>query len=96
MYVSCWRNDQWVVHEEISEVEETKKVERAAKQLVTEVQVSFASPPDPAVQSQLSYLAICTQDSMKTARYHKKCFDQIERIAASNKELTAEVERLRQ
>ena len=33
---------------------------------------------------------------MKTTRYHKKCFDQIEGIAASNKELTAEVERLRQ
>jgi len=33
---------------------------------------------------------------MKTTRYHKKCFDQIEGIAASNKELTVEVERLRQ
>ena len=33
---------------------------------------------------------------MKTARYHKKCFDQIEGIATSNKELTAEVERLHQ
>ena len=33
---------------------------------------------------------------MKTARYHKKCFDQIEGITAGNKELTAEVERLRQ
>ena len=33
---------------------------------------------------------------MKTARYRKKCFDQIEGIVASNKELTAEVERLRQ
>ena len=32
---------------------------------------------------------------MKTARYRKKCFDQIEGIAASNKELTVEVERLR-
>ena len=31
---------------------------------------------------------------MKTARYRKKCFDQIEGITASNKELTAEVERL--
>ena len=42
VYVSRWRNDQWVVHEEIPEVEETKKVERAAKRLVTEVQVGFA------------------------------------------------------
>ena len=33
---------------------------------------------------------------MKTTRYRKKCFDQIEGIAVSNKELTAEVERLRQ
>ena len=49
VYVSRWRNDQWVVHEEIPEVEETKKVERAAKRLVTEVQVGFASPPDLAV-----------------------------------------------
>ena len=49
VYVSRWRNDQWVVHEEIPEVEETKKVERAAKRLVTEVQVCLASPPDFAV-----------------------------------------------
>ena len=33
---------------------------------------------------------------MKTARYHKRCFNQIEGITASNKELTVEVERLRQ
>ena len=33
---------------------------------------------------------------MKTARYHKKCFNQIKGITASNKELTVEVERLRQ
>ena len=32
---------------------------------------------------------------MKTARYRKKCFDQIEGIAASNRNLTAEVENLR-
>ena len=49
VYVSRWRNDQWVVHEEIPEVEETKKVEGAAKRLVTEVQVSFASPPGLAI-----------------------------------------------
>ena len=35
------------------------------------------------------------QDLMKTARYHKKCFNQIKGITTSNKELTAEVERLR-
>ena len=39
VYMSRWRNDQWVIHEEIPEVEETKKVERTAKQLVMEVQV---------------------------------------------------------
>ena len=49
VYVLHWRNNQWVVHEEISEVEETKKVERVAKWLVTEVQVGLASPPDLAV-----------------------------------------------
>ena len=49
VYVSRWRNDQWVVHEEISEIEETKKVERTAKHLVTKVQVSFASPPNLAI-----------------------------------------------
>ena len=37
VYVSHWQNNQWVVHEEIPEVEETKKVERAAKRLVMEV-----------------------------------------------------------
>ena len=37
VYVSCWRNDEWVMHEEIPEVEETLKVERATKRLVTEV-----------------------------------------------------------
>jgi len=46
VYVSRWRNDQWVIHEEIPEVEETKKVEQATKRLVTEVQVGFASPPN--------------------------------------------------
>ena len=49
VYVSRWRNDQWVIHEEIPEVEETMKVERAAKRLVTEVQVCFAQPPDLAI-----------------------------------------------
>ena len=51
VYVSRWRNDQWVIHEEIPEVEETKKVERAANRLVTKVQVSFASPVGLAVES---------------------------------------------
>ena len=37
VYVSRRRNDEWVMHEEIPEVEETLRVERAAKRLVTEV-----------------------------------------------------------
>ena len=32
---------------------------------------------------------------MKTAKYQKRCFDQIEGIMANNKELVAEVEHLR-
>ncbi|XP_066358213.1 uncharacterized protein [Miscanthus floridulus] len=35
------------------------------------------------------------EDLMKTAKYRKRCFDQIEGITETNKELTAEVERLR-
>ena len=35
------------------------------------------------------------QDLMKTAKYRKRCFDQIEGITANNKELVAEVENLR-
>jgi len=32
---------------------------------------------------------------MKTAKYQKRCFDQIEGIVAENKALAAEVDRLR-
>ena len=42
VYVSRRRNDEWVMYEEIPEIEETQKVERAAKHLVTEVQVCLA------------------------------------------------------
>ena len=35
------------------------------------------------------------QDLMKTAKYRKRCFDQIEGITVSNRELAVEVERLR-
>ncbi|XP_066337113.1 uncharacterized protein [Miscanthus floridulus] len=35
------------------------------------------------------------KDLMKTAKYRKRCFDQIEGITATNKELASEVERLR-
>ena len=49
VYVSRYRNDEWVMHEEIPEVEETLRVERAAKRLVTEVQVYLALVVDPVV-----------------------------------------------
>ena len=42
VYVSRYRNDGWVMHKEIPEVEETLRVDRAAKRLVTEVQVRLA------------------------------------------------------
>jgi regulator of replication initiation timing len=32
---------------------------------------------------------------VKTVKYHKQCFDQIQGISEDNKELTAEVDRLR-
>jgi regulator of replication initiation timing len=35
------------------------------------------------------------QDIVKTAKYHKQCFDQIEPTFKENQELTAEVDRLR-
>jgi regulator of replication initiation timing len=35
------------------------------------------------------------QGAMKTAKYRKRCFDQIEGIVTENKALTAEVDRLR-
>ena len=35
------------------------------------------------------------QGAMKTAKYRKRCFDQIEGIVAENKTLAAEVDRLR-
>jgi hypothetical protein len=39
VYVSRYQNNEWVMHEEIPEIEETLRVEQAAKRLVTEVQV---------------------------------------------------------
>ena len=35
------------------------------------------------------------QGAMKTAKYRKRCFDQIEGIVAENKALSVEVDRLR-
>ena len=42
VYVSRRQNDEWVMYEEIPKIEETQKVERVAKRLVTEVQVCLA------------------------------------------------------
>jgi predicted nuclease with TOPRIM domain len=36
------------------------------------------------------------QDIVKTAKYRKRCFDQIEPIFKENQELTAEIDRLRE
>jgi len=35
------------------------------------------------------------QGAMKTVKYRKRCFDQIERIVAENKALSTQVDRLR-
>ena len=40
IYVWRQRGDHWASHEEIAEVEEAERVERAAKHLVSEVKVS--------------------------------------------------------
>jgi regulator of replication initiation timing len=39
---------------------------------------------------------VALQDIMKTAKYHKRCFDQIESTFNENKELAAKVDRLRE
>ena len=96
VYVWRQRGDHFIGHEELAETEEAARVERAAKRLVDEVKVS-------------GFLCCCTffclvlhgrymlvlQDVMKTAKYRKRCFDQIEGVMAENKALAAEVDRLR-
>jgi hypothetical protein len=39
---------------------------------------------------------VAFQDVMKTAKYRKRCFDQIEMMFNENKELVAKVDRLRE
>ena len=71
-------------------------MERAAKRLVDEVKVSDSLPcstPFPLIL--LRRHATFLQGAMKTAKYRKRCFDQIEGIVAENKALTAEVDQLR-
>jgi regulator of replication initiation timing len=90
------RGDHFIGHEELAETEEAARVERVAKRLVDEVKVS-----GPVCCSTIMCSApvfdICSslQGTMKTAKYHKRCFDQIEGIVAENKALSTEVDRLR-
>ena len=96
VYVWRQRGDHFIGHEELAKTEEAARVERAAKRLVDEVKVS-----GPVYCSTLmcgvpvfdiwSFL----QDAMKTAKYQKRCFDQIEGIVAENKALSTEVDQLR-
>ena len=45
IYVKRWREDHWVYHEEVSEIEEAERVKRAAKRLVAEVDVTISHRP---------------------------------------------------
>jgi len=96
VYVWRQRGDHFIGHEELAETEEAARVERAAKHLVDEVKVS-----GPLCCSMLMRYVpgfdMCSslQGTMKTAKYRKRCFDQIEGIMAENKALSTEVDRLR-
>jgi len=96
VYVWRQRGDHFIGHEELTETGEAARVERVAKRLVDEVKVggpvccstTMCSVP---VFDMYSFL----QGAMKTAKYQKRCFDQIEGIVAENKALSMEVDRLR-
>ena len=96
VYVWRQRGDHFIGHEELAETEEAARVERAAKRLVDEVKVS-----GPLCCSTLMHCVsgfdMCSslQGAMKTTKYRKRCFDQIEGLVAENKALSAEVDRLR-
>jgi len=96
VYVWRQRRDHFIGHEELAETEEAARVERAVKRLVDEVKVS-----GPLCCSILMCcvprfdMCSCLQGTMNTAKYRKRCFDQIEGIVAENKALSAEVDRLR-
>jgi hypothetical protein len=74
-----------------------ERVERAARRLIGEVQVSVLHDqclrPD-LVCGYIYYTVFDLQGLVKTTKYHKWCFDQIQGISGDNKELTAEVDRL--
>jgi len=96
VYVWRQRGDHFIRHEELTKTEEAARVERAAKRLVDKVKVS-----GPLCCSTLMWYVpgfdMCStlQGAMKTAKYRKRCFDQIEGIMAENKAQSAEVDRLR-
>ena len=75
-------------------------MERAAKRLVSKVKVIPARLKNDFFKCNLviiKHVHVCTsnaQDIMKTTKYHKICFDQIEGVMAENKALTSKVDRL--
>ena len=75
-------------------------MECVAKRLITKVKVSHARTKLDRNLLVINSVATCklnvyVQDVMKTSKYQKWCFDQIEGIVADNKVLTAEVDGLR-
>jgi len=96
VYVWCQRGDHFIGHEELAETEEAARVERAAKRLVDEVKVSGRLCCSTLMCCVPGFdMCSSLQGAMKTAKYRKRCFDQIEGIVAENKALSAEVDRLR-
>ena len=97
VYVWRQRGDHFIGHEELAETEEAARVERTAKRLVDEVKVGDPlCCLDNFVQcSRIQHVFFFLQGAMKTAKYRKQCFDQIEGIVAENKALSVEVDRLR-
>jgi ribonuclease BN (tRNA processing enzyme) len=98
IYVWHHHGDHETGHEEIIEVEEVNRVERTKKRLVSKVKVNPAVLRNFIVYisgQKHANVSLYVQDVMKTAKYHKWCFDQIVGVMAENKSLTTEVDRLR-
>ena len=96
VYVWRQRGDHFIGHEELAETEEAARVERAAKRLVDEVKVSGPLRCSTLyVRCSWVQYVFFLQGAMKTVKYRKRCFDQIEGIVAENKALSAEVDQLR-
>jgi len=96
IYVWRQRGYHFIRHEELAETEEAARVERATKRLVDEVKVG-GPVCCSTIMCSVPVFDICSslQGAMKTAKYQKRCFDQIEGIVAENKALSTEVDRLR-